>query len=847
LEAILANKKNYIDPLKNPGQALLQIEKPGRYTGGEYGRLAIKPGGLVFLHSLICFPDLYEIGMSNQALRILYNNLNRIEGVSCDRAFAPAPDFEALLRERNLPLYGLDTGLSLRDADLLLFTLGYELGITNVLSMLDISGIPLRAVERTGEHPIVIMGGPCVSNPRPYERFIDVFWIGEAEAGFFDLVQELLALKKRGEGRGRLLEHLCSHEAVWTRGKGKALRAIDRDFPQRKEHANVFPVPSLKIVQQHGALEIMRGCPNGCRFCHAGYWYRPMRQKSAELVIKEAEAFIREGGYREISLSSLSSGDYRGIEYLVERLNRQFSREHISFQLPSLRVSTFSLPLLEKISEVRRSGLTFAVETPVDAWQFAINKDVFKEQVVAILKEARKNGWRGAKFYFMIGLPVRSLAGPALEYREEEEIVNFIKDAARMTGSHFNINVGTFVPKPHTPFQWAAQLDEETSRRKLDYIRSRLKPLGHKVGIQDPFTSVLEGVLSRGDERVGGLIEEAFLSGCRLDAWSEYLKKDIWRYLFNKNQGLVQQIIGPKEIDETLPWGAIESGVGTVFLKNELAKSAREEITLPCIKNCTHNCNICMDNNRIVENIIHDDILLHTSDRASREDDLQVYNNIYAIKESLNAVNQGEAAGPELRPLSGRTDPVTRRIIFSFTKLREAVFISHLSVIEIFAMAFLRAGIPVSFSQGFNPLPRLEIASPIALGICSTGEIAAIDTDGYFEAHEFIRRMNRELPQGLLIMQAVNIEIGSGTKKHSLSSRLWGFAYGWDSLKKPDGRDTDKIDYIKAADDKKYREAFSAGGGSVYGLQRIAVLARQCGSDEGVSYFEAYRGLYPED
>ncbi|MDR2094441.1 MAG: TIGR03936 family radical SAM-associated protein [Treponema sp.] len=812
--------------------------------------------------------------MSNQALRILYNNLNGIEGVSCDRAFAPAPDFEALLRGRDLPLYGLDTGLSLRDADLLLFTLGYELGITGVLTMLDVSGIPIRADERTEEHPIVIMGGPCVSNPRPYERFIDVFWIGEAEAGFFDLVRELLALKKRGEGRGGLLDRLCAHESIWARGKGAAVRAVDWNFPSRKTEAPVFPIPSLKIVQQHGALEIMRGCPNGCRFCHAGYWYRPMRQKSADLVIREAEAFIRKGGYREISLSSLSSGDYRGIDSLVERLNRRFSHERISFQLPSLRVSSFSLPLLEKISEVRKSGLTFAVETPVDAWQFAINKDVFKDQVIAILSEARKNGWRGAKFYFMVGLPIKSPEGtvPDDAYREiedhieEEKIVNFIKDVARMTGSHFNINVGTFVPKPHTPFQWAAQIDEETSRGKLDYIRSRLRPLGHKVGIQDPFTSLLEGVLSRGDERVGGIVEEAFLSGCRLDAWSEYLKKDIWRYLFSKNQALIWEITGPKKIGETLPWEVIESGVSQIFLRNEHAGSVNREITSPCIKNCNHNCGICDVEGKIVENIIHDNNLLYDTEGALREDLSapaggmppgqgvldDVYDNRYMVKENIIPRKAAihDDSPPESR--SGGKDPVTCRIIFSFTKLREAVFLSHLSVIEIFAMAFLRAGIPVSFSRGFNPLPKLEIASPVALGIFSSGEIAAVDTDRYLEAHEFVQRMNGELPQGIGIMNAMNIEIRSGAKKHSLSSRLWGFAYSRDSPQNPALKDTDKIDYIKTADDKTYREAYSAAteGASVYGLRRIAVLARPPDTvypDRGISYFEAYRELYPED
>ncbi|MDR2029675.1 MAG: radical SAM protein, partial [Treponema sp.] len=381
-----------IDPLKDLGELLLSVEKPARYVGGEYGSLARKDASL---RMIMAFPDLYEIGMSNQALRILYNRLNGIEDISCDRAFAPAPDFEALLRSRRLPLYGLDTGIALHDSDILCFTLGYELGITEILAMLDLASIPLHWADRREGHPLVIMGGPCVSNPLPYERFIDAFWIGEAEDGFFDLARELRDLKKAGQGRAVLLDLVRSHPHVWASGKEKARRAIDRGFSFREDPPAVFPVPSMKAVQHHGAVEIMRGCPNGCRFCHAGIWYRPMRQKTAGHIRREVAAFIKSGGYREISLSSLSTGDYRHLDGLLESLNREYGSRHISFQLPSLRVSSFSLPLLEKVSEVRKSGLTFAVETAVEAWQLSINKEVSRDQVVAILQEARKRGWRG--------------------------------------------------------------------------------------------------------------------------------------------------------------------------------------------------------------------------------------------------------------------------------------------------------------------------------------------------------------------------------------------------------------------------------------------------------------------
>jgi radical SAM superfamily enzyme YgiQ (UPF0313 family) len=810
----------YIDPLKDPGGALLGVEKPARYTGGEYGVLADRDGAF---RMAIAFPDLYEIGMSNQALRILYNGLNRIPGVSCDRAFAPAPDFEALLKKRGLPLYGLDTGIALGDLDILCFTLGYELGITGVLTMLEAAEIPLRAGDRKDSHPLVIMGGPCVSNPLPYARFIDAFWIGEAEAGFFELIRRSVELKKAGRGKAALRDLFLSHPSIWARGKEGVVRAVDAGFALREPEPAVFPVPSIKVVQHHGAVEIMRGCPNGCRFCHAGIWYRPMRQKSAGQVCREAAAFIKTGGYREISLSSLSSGDYIHLDSLAAALNRKYAPLHVSFQLPSLRVSTFNLSLLKEISEVRKSGLTFAVETPVDAWQRAINKRVSLDTVSTILQDARKQGWRGAKFYFMVGLPL-----PQESVTEEEAISGFIIEAARRTGMHFNVNVGTFVPKSHTPYQWSAQIDEETAWKKLEYIRKKLKPLGHKVGIHDPFTAKIEGILSRGGEEAGIIIEEAYRNGCRLDAWTEYLKKDVWKSLFEKYPAETEKILGAKDRSTPLPWDMIDSGASSIFLRREFESSKNEEVTSTCMEKCTHPCGICEGRAKIISNSIQVDV------NSDKESSFEPEMPLVKPADWPGSDAPIEPEPPGWKVPGGIKDPLTHRMLFSFSKEGRAVFLPHLGIVEVFSMAFLRAGLPVLYSQGFNPLPKISFASPLALGITGEAEIATVDMEAPVDEDSFPGRINPALPEGLRVRRAVYVPIPPGAKKHSASSLLWGFTYQTKDR---------EAELVSCKSEKTYRAGLG-GIENLFGLKRTAVLAAATGSGTPDSYFNVYVSLY---
>jgi radical SAM superfamily enzyme YgiQ (UPF0313 family) len=792
-----------VDPLTHLGSRLLEVEKPARYTGGEYGIYA-KEGTL---KAVIVFPDLYELGMSNQAFRIIYNGLNRMDGISCDRAFAPAPDFEKLLKEEALPLYGLDTGIALGDTDLLLFTLGYELGITGLLSVLDSSRIALRSSQRGREDPIVIMGGPCVSNPLPYSPFIDAFWIGEAEAGFFDLAGKLLELKKTGASRKDLFDHIADHPHVWTPGKTGVRRAVEADFGKKRREADVFPVSNIKTIQHHGAVEIMRGCPNGCRFCHAGMWYRPMRQKRADLIMEEASDFIMKGGYREICLSSLSSGDYCHIAELTAALNNRYSGRHISFQLPSLRVSGFSLPILAAISKVRKGGLTFAIETPAESDQLAINKEAVLSEVISIIKESKKHGWRGAKSYFMIGLPLSNpetlLTPSGIEKHlpEKQGIVDFIIEVGKATASHFNVNVGTFIPKPHTPYQRCAQLDEEAAWEKLTLVRDKLKPLGHKVSIHNPFISLLEGIIARGTESAGLLAETAYNQGCRLDAWSEHIQTGIWRKILSENAGTVEESLAERNYGEKLPWLVIQSRVGEAYLDEECLRSGLAKTTAPCLTNCTHPCGVCGKDIGIVSNTKQ------------------------AIEQTTDGQNQIRAeAANSVRHIP---DAETYRILFSFTKKGKAVFISHLGVIEVFSAAVTRSGLPAAYTQGFNPLLKADFAAPAPVGLHCNAEIASIDMEEPVAPGKFISRLNVALPAGFKVTVAESFVIPAGGKKHSVSSVLWGFRYG--EAKVP------------AKEEKKYRES---SGKVLFELARDEIFAKNPETGGPADYFSLYKAFY---
>ncbi len=745
-----------IDPVRDLGWRLNSVQNPARYLGGEYGAVRKESADLTFA---LAFPDLYEIAMSNLAVKVLYDGLNRISNVRCERVFAPAPDFEGLLSERNLPLYTLESGIPLHATDILGVSIGYEPGITGLLSILASGGIPLDCADRGEDAPIVIAGGCGITNPAPFSRFVDAFFIGEAEAGFFALISSLAEMKRLGASRSDILERIAAHPSVWTRAKNAAAngsvcarRAVYAPFggPDSEDRPSCLPVPNIRIVQDHGSVEIMRGCPNGCRFCHAGVYYRPQRMKAPRRILEDVDYLIGTGGYREISLMSLSSGDYEGIDGLLDELIQRHSRRHVSFQLPSLKVNSFTLPLLEKLAEVRKSGLTFAIETPVDSWQLALNKEVCRERILGILHEARKRGWNKAKFYFMVGLPVGDGST-----REETEIVDFMLEIQERTRMQCNVNVGTFIPKPHTPFQWARQLSESEADDKLSFIHRNLPKGRFKVSTHRPFSSFLESMISRGDERVGDIILDAWNRGCRLDAWEDYAKPDVWRSaIAESGWDVVGTTIRERGRSEPLPWDGVSLGPPKGWYLREAERSRAGALTGQCAEDCAESCGTCIGDVKTVR---------HSEDSAAG----------------------GKQAEPQLpETLSApaiREDKRIWRVVLSFVKTGPGAFIPHLGLLEVWHKTFNRAGLSVVYTEGFNPLPRFEIAQSLSLGVTSDCEIASFMIDAEIEAKidaDAVREtLNRALPEVLRIERLVVYPVSTKRKRESLSTLYWGAGY----------------------------------------------------------------------
>lgn len=597
---------------KSLERILPRVEKPARYTGGEWNEVR-KNHAEIPVKMVLAFPDIYEVGMSHLGSKILYQVVNTRPDALMERVFAPWVDMEKELRANGLPLYSLETRTSLKEFDLIGFTLQYEMTYTNILNMLDLAGIPLWAKERAETDPLVVAGGPCAFNPEPIAPFLDLVVLGEGEEVLGEILDLVRDFKERGGSRQELLQAAAAIPGVYVpqfytveyldTGAVAAVRPDRTGIPARVQkrvlkdlNQATFPqrpvVPFLDVVHDRAMLELFRGCARGCRFCQAGMIYRPVREKDTATLVEQARRLLENTGYGEISLTSLSSLDYSRIEELIDALIKEHGTEGVRVSLPSLRADSFAVEQAKKIHEVRRSSITFAPEAGSQRLRDVINKNVTEEDLLRAVIQAVEAGWRSFKLYFMVGLPTETdddLLGIA-------ELARRVANIKPNRGSITRVTVSTsnFVPKPHTPFQWEGQVDSEELKRRQLLVHGQLKGKRLEHRWHGTEQSLLEAVMSKGDRRIAPVIERAWRLGCRLDGWSEHFRFDLWQQAF-QDIGVDPAFYANRTIpeDEILPWDHLDPGVTKDFLLSERMRALSGASTPDCSQERCSGCGVC--------------------------------------------------------------------------------------------------------------------------------------------------------------------------------------------------------------------------------------------------------------
>lgn len=609
-------KNNFMRKLALSDEILLKISQPARYIGGEVNMVKKDPSK-VAVRFAMCFPDVYEIGMSHLGIQILYDMFNRRDDVYCERVYSPWMDLDPIMREQKIPLFAVESQDPIKKFDFLGITIQYEMCYTNILQVLELSQIPLHAEDRTEEDPIVIGGGPCTYNPEPIAPFFDLFYMGEGEVVYFDLIDRYKEIKARGGSRKEFLEQAAQIPGIYVPGfydvtykEDGTIEAMTPNNPHAPQTVSKqlvmdmsdtwYPekpvVSYLRATQDRVVLEIMRGCIRGCRFCQAGMVYRPVRERSLEELKRLARTMLKSTGHEEISLSSLSSSDYTKLEGIVNFLIDEFDGKGVNVSLPSLRIDAFSLDVMSKVQDVKKSSLTFAPEAGSQRLRNVINKGLTEENILNGSAEAFKGGWNRVKLYFMLGLPTETVEDMQGIAELSEKVAEVYYDTVPKEQRHGKVQVTAstsfFVPKPFTPFQWAPMCTKEQFLERASIVNHRMKEMLNKKSLRynwhEADVTVLEGVLARGDRKVAAVIEEAYRQGAIYDSWSEYFNNDIWMKAF-ETCGVDIDFYTTRErsLDEVFPWDFIDAGVTKDFLKREWANAQAETVTPNCRMRCS--------------------------------------------------------------------------------------------------------------------------------------------------------------------------------------------------------------------------------------------------------------------
>ena len=714
------------------------VRKPARYVGGEHNA-ARKNWDRAEVRFALVFPDLYEIGMAHQGLQILYHILNGAEHLLADRCFVPDLDMEEQLRRHRLPLFSLESRRPLADFDVLGITLPYELCYTNILTVLDLAGIPFRAVQRDRE-PLVIGGGSCAMNPEPVADFFDAIVLGDGEEVILEIAAVVREAKQAGLARPKLLARLAGLAGVYVPsffvpqypgGEFAGMQALDpgrtsvrrRVLPElpAAESLGRPLVPVVRPVHDRLGVEIARGCTRGCRFCQAGIIYRPVRERSPAEVMAVAEQGTLASGFEELALLSLSTGDYSCLPELLTALMNRFASSHVSVSMPSMRVGTLTAGIMDQIRRVRKTGFTVAPEAGTDRLRQVINKGISEADLLETCRNAFSLGWKLIKFYFMIGLPTET-------WEDVEAIIDLAGKARREAGTNagrvqINVSVGTFVPKPHTPFQWERQLSLTEARERISRLKELLPRRGFNLKWQDPKQSVLEGVFSRGDRRLARLIETAWLAGVRLDGWSEHYRLEAWQDAARVCGIDLDAYLQARDPGKPLPWDHLASGVDRDFLVQERARALALEYTPDCRTSGCQLCGLC--DFKTIRPVVH-----HDGPPAE------------------TAVQAGPAVGAAAPQ---GTPPVAYRV--QYTRLGDSRFYSHLETLQLIFRALRRAGVAVLHSQGHNPTPRVSFSDALPVGMESEAEYFDMELAAPLaDPAALATSLSSELPPGMAVL-----------------------------------------------------------------------------------------------